>query len=157
MSLRTVLAFYSTLASYPSSTWTHSCQGDPNRSLHKVTILCSEPAAISRSLPYIKCLIQWCLAYSSTSWKDLENNKMLPPSCYKCCMDSLNPVTVCFYLKCRHISVLSHTMQGMNTSYFYKPIHWDRVHESDTNCHDLGKSQGRRELEKDRGLAEGYV
>ena len=72
-----VLAFCSSSASCPSSTWTHSCQGDPSRSLHKVTILCSEPAAILSSLPYIKCLIQWCLAYSSTSLKDLENNKML--------------------------------------------------------------------------------
>lgn len=40
--------------------------------LHKVKILCSEAAAIFSSVPYVK----WCLAYSSTSWKDLGNNAM---------------------------------------------------------------------------------
>jgi len=75
----------------------------------KVAILCSEPAAISSSLPSITCLIQWCSVCSSMCWKDLENSKMLPPTCYKCCMDSLNTGTLHSYLKCRHIAALSHT------------------------------------------------
>lgn len=67
-----LLAFCSPSASCHSSMWSHLCHSHLNGSLHKVTILCSEAAPISSTVPCVK----WCLAYSSTSWKDLENNAM---------------------------------------------------------------------------------
>lgn len=68
----------------------------------------------------------------------------------------LKPSNYVFISNAGTSQALSHTRYTVNTSYFYKP-HSLGQNMSDTNYHDLGKSQSRGELEKGRGLAEEYV